>query len=79
MQSSMLSSFSHVQLFETHGLLVCQVSLSMEFAKQEYWSGLQFPTPGDESSQPRDQFPHLLFPAFAGEFFTSNATWQTPL
>ena len=25
----------------------CQAPLSMEFSKQEYWSGLPFPSPGD--------------------------------
>ena len=34
--------FIHVRLFET-----CQAPLSMEFPRQEYWSGLPFPTPGD--------------------------------
>ena len=27
--------------------VVCQVPLSMEFSRQEYWSGLPFPSPGD--------------------------------
>ena len=27
--------------------VVCQASLSMGFSKQEYWSGLLFPSPGD--------------------------------
>ena len=27
--------------------MACQVSLSMGFARQEYWSGLPFPSPGD--------------------------------
>ena len=26
--------------------VVCQASLSMRFSKQEYWSGLPFPSPG---------------------------------
>ena len=25
----------------------CQTPLSMEFSRQEYWSGLPFPSPGD--------------------------------
>ena len=25
----------------------CQAPLSMEFSRQEYWSGLPFPSPGD--------------------------------
>ena len=30
-----------------HGLLACQAPLSMGFPRQEYWTGLPFPTPGD--------------------------------
>ena len=40
--------------------------LSMGFSRQEYWSGLPFPSPG-ESSQPRDQ---TQVSCFAGRFFT---------
>ena len=28
-------------------IVVCQAPLSMGFSKQEYWSGLPFPSPGD--------------------------------
>jgi len=27
--------------------VACQVPLSMRFSRQEYWSGLPFPSPGD--------------------------------
>ena len=27
--------------------IACQAPLSMKFSRQEYWSGLPFPTPGD--------------------------------
>ena len=27
--------------------VACQAPLSMEFSRQEYWSGLSFPSPGD--------------------------------
>jgi len=27
--------------------VACQASLSMEFSRKEYWSGLTFPSPGD--------------------------------
>ena len=27
--------------------VACQASLSMEFSRQEYWSGFPFPSPGD--------------------------------
>ena len=43
----MLRRFSHVQLFATLWTVACQSPLSMEFSRQEYWSGLPFPSPGD--------------------------------
>ena len=36
---------SRVQLFAIH--VAYQAPPSMEFSKQEYWSGLPFPSPGD--------------------------------
>ena len=30
-------------------MVACQAPLSMEFSRQEYWSGLPFPSPGDLS------------------------------
>ena len=38
---------SHVQLSATLWTVACQAPLSMEFSRQEYWSGLLFPSPGD--------------------------------
>ena len=40
-------SLSHVRLFVTPWTVAHQASLSMEFSRQEYWSGLPFPSPGD--------------------------------
>ena len=37
----------HVQLFATPWTVACQAPLSMEFSRQEYWSGLPCPSPGD--------------------------------
>ena len=52
--------------------LACQAPLSMEFSRQEYWSGLPLPPPGD--------LPHSgmepASPALAGGFFTTSATWE---
>ena len=36
-----------IQAFMTTGIVACQVPLSMEFSRQESWSGLPFPPPGD--------------------------------
>ena len=38
---------SRVQLFATPWTVACQAPQSMEFSRQEYWSGLPFPSPGD--------------------------------
>ena len=38
---------SRVRLFATPWTVACQAPLSMGFSKQEYWSGLPFPSPGD--------------------------------
>ena len=48
-----------------------QAPLSMAFSRQEYWSGLPFPTPWDLSN-PRIEpmFPASL--ALAGRFFTTE-------
>ena len=40
-------SLSCVQLFATSYTVAHQAPLSMEFPRQEYWSGLPFPSPGD--------------------------------
>ena len=39
--------FGYVQFFVTSWTTACQAPLSMEFSRQEYWSGLPFPPPGD--------------------------------
>ena len=38
---------SRVQLFAIPWTIARQAPLSMEFSRQEYWSGLSFPSPGD--------------------------------
>ena len=43
---TLLSHFSHVQLFVTLWTIACQAPLSMGFSRQEHWSGLLFPPPG---------------------------------
>ena len=41
------NSLSHVRLFATPWTVAYQSPQSMEFSRQEYWSGLPFPSPGD--------------------------------
>ena len=47
MQYVCVCVLSHVQLFVTPWTVTCQAPLSMEFSRQECWSGLPFPSPGD--------------------------------
>ena len=42
-----VKSPSHVQLFVTPWTVADQAPQSVEFSRQEYWSGLPFPSPGD--------------------------------
>ena len=42
-----VKSLSHVRLFATPWTVAHQVPPSMGFFRQEYWSGLPFPSPGD--------------------------------
>ena len=42
-----VKSLSHVRLFASPWTVAYQASLSMGFSRQEYWSGLPFPSPGD--------------------------------
>ena len=42
-----MKSLSRVQLFVTPLTIAHKAPLSMEFSRQEYWSGLPFPSPGD--------------------------------
>ena len=65
-------SLSHVRLFATLWTVACQVPLSMGFSRQEYWSGLSFPSlrdlldPGIKPASP-------VSPPLAGRFFTTDS------
>ena len=48
-----------------------QAPLSMEFSRQEYWSGLPFPPPGD-LPDPGIKPTSLTSPSLAGRFFTTQ-------
>ena len=67
MLECMLSHFSCVQLYETLCTAARQAPLFVGFSRQESWSGLPFPSPGDlpnpgmESQFPRLQVDSLTF------------------
>ena len=46
-----MSVLSHVQLFVAPWTVAHQASLSMEFSREEYWTELPFPIPGDLPNQ----------------------------
>ena len=61
---------SRVGLFATPQTVAHQAPLSMGFPRQEYWSGLPFPPPGD-SPDPGNGPTSLVSPALAAVFFTT--------
>ena len=65
-------SLSCVRLFATPGTVAHQAPLSMEFSRQEYWSGLPFPTPGD-LPDPRIEPASLMSPTLESRFFTTSS------
>ena len=59
---------SHVPLFVTPLTVARQTPLSMEFSRQEYWSGLPFPTQGNLPDS-GIKLASLVSPALAGRFY----------
>ena len=63
-----VKSLSRVRLFATPRTVAYQAPPSMGFSRQEYWSGLPFPSPGDLPNpgiKPRS-------PAFQADALTSE-------
>ena len=71
----MLGHFSHVQLLATQWAVARQAPLSVGFSRQEYWSRLLCPPPGD-LPDPGIEPVVSNVPALAGRFFTTGATWE---
>ena len=61
-------SLDCVQLYVTPWTVTCQAPLSMGCPRQEYWSGLPFPSPGDLSNSGTEP----VSPALAGKFVTTE-------
>ena len=75
-RARVLSRFSRVQLFATLWTTAHQAPLSMEFSRQEYWSGLLCPSPGD-LPDPGIKSASLISHALAGGvFFTTSGMWE---
>ena len=63
-----VKSLSRVRLFATPWTVAYRAPLSMGFSRQEYWSGVPFPSPGylpDPGIEPRS-------PAFQADALTSE-------
>ena len=70
----MLSCFSRVLISVTPWTVACHAPLSISFFRQEYWSGLPCPSPGDLPTQ--GSYLGLMPPIFAGKFISTSATWK---
>ena len=64
-----IQSLSRVRTFVTPWTVACQAPLSVGFSRQEYWSGLPFPSPGDLPNPGMESGS----PALAGGFFATVA------
>ena len=68
-----LSHFSHVQLCATPWTVARQAPLSMGFSRQEHWSTLPCPPPGDLYN-PGIELTSVMSPELAGGVFTISTT-----
>ena len=75
-----LSCFSYVRLWHLmdHSPIARQAPLSVGFSRQEFWSGLPFPPPGD-LPDPVIKPTSLKSPVLAGRFFTITTTCEALL
>ena len=64
----MLSHFSMPNSLGPRWTVAHQVPLSMGFSRQEYWSGLSFPSPGD-LHHPEVEPESIMSPVLADRFF----------
>ena len=69
------TNFICVQLFATLWTIVGQAPLSTGFSRQEYWSGLPCPSPGD-LPDPGIEPTSLTSSALAVRPFTTSTTWE---
>ena len=67
----------HVQLFKTSWTVACQAPLSMGFSRQEYWSGLPCPPPGD-LPDPRMELASLYISYIGGQVLYPCCQLGTP-
>ena len=75
MLMGMLSHFSRVWLIAILWIERLQAPLSMGFSRQEYWSELPCPPPGN-LHDPWIEPTSFTFPALGRGFFATGATWE---
>ena len=73
----LLSRFSCVRLCATLQTEVHQAPPSLGFSRQEHWSELPFPSPGN-LPHPEIEPMSLMSPELSGRFFTTSITWEAP-
>ena len=71
-----LSHFSCVRFFATLCTIATRLHCPWGFSRQEYWSGLPGPPPGD-FSLPGIEPLSLVYSALTAGFFTASATWES--
>ena len=64
-----VKSLSRVRLFATPWTVAYQASQSMGFSRQEYWSGVPLPSPGDQSMYTLSEISVVSVPLLWGLFF----------
>ena len=70
-----LRHFSCAWLFVIPWTVAHQAPLSIGFSRQDYWSRLPCPAPGDLPN-PGIELMSLMSPVLAGGFFTISTTWE---
>ena len=73
----MLSHLSRVQLFVTPWTVAHQAPVSMGVSRQEHWSGLPFPPPGDLPDPGAEPAPPVS-PVSASRLFTTEPPGKPP-
>ena len=73
-----LGCFRHVRVSVTLSTVTRQAPLSVGFSRQEYWSGLPCPPPGNLPN-PGIELASRISPALAERFYTASATWEAQL
>ena len=74
MHACVPSHFSHVQLFATPQAVARQAPPSMGFPRQEHWSGLPFPPPGDLPDPGIEPCPYVS--CIGSRLLTTSAFWE---